>query len=39
MMEFCDPEAFRVILYNGKETKTITLAELLPMGFGPSKLD
>ena len=39
MMEFCDPEAFRVILYNGKETETYTLAELLPLGFGPSKLD
>jgi len=39
MMEFCDPETFRVILYSGRETRTYTLAELLPMGFGPSKLD
>ncbi len=38
MQEFSDPETFRVILYNGKETKTYTLAELLPMGFGGDKL-
>jgi len=38
MQEFCDPETFRVILYNGKEIKTHTLAELLPLGFGGDKL-
>ena len=39
MMEFCDPDTFRIILTNGKEVRTYTLAELLPLGFGPSKLD
>ena len=39
MMEFCDPDTFRIILTNGKEVRSYTLAELLPLGFGPSKLD
>ena len=32
MMEFCDPETFRIILAIDK------LKELLPLGFGPSNL-
>ena len=39
MMEFCDPDTFRIILTDGKEVRSYTLAELLPLGFGPSKLD
>jgi homotetrameric cytidine deaminase len=39
MMEFCDPDTFRIILTNGKEVRSYTLAELLPLGFGPSNLD
>lgn len=32
MSEFCD-EDFKIHLYNGEETKTYTLGELLPEGF------
>ena len=39
MMEFCDPDTFRIILTNGKEIRSYTLAEILPLGFGPAKLD
>ena len=39
MMEFCDPDTFRIILTNGKEVRSYTLAEILPLGFGPAKLD
>ena len=39
MMEFCDPDTFRIILTNGKEVRSYTLAEILPLGFGPSHLD
>ena len=39
MMEFCDPDTFRILLTNGKEVRTYTLSQLLPLGFGPSKLD
>lgn len=39
MMEFCDPERFRIILENGGgEVKTFLLKELLPFGFGPKNL-
>ena len=39
MMEFCDPEAFQIILAVDKEKYDIfTLNELLPLGFGPSNL-
>ena len=39
MMEFCDPETFQIILATGKEQYEIfTLKELLPQGFGPTKL-
>ena len=39
MMEFCDPETFRIILAASREQYNIyTLKELLPLGFGPSNL-
>lgn len=39
MMEFCDPETFRVILAVDEEHyKEFKLNELLPMGFGPKDL-
>ncbi len=39
MMEFCNPETFRIILADGKEKQLeFTLKELLPYGFGPSDL-
>ncbi|GHV41685.1 cytidine deaminase [Clostridia bacterium] len=44
MTEFCDPEAFTVIVTNGKVSENNkfvihSLAELLPFGFGPSDLE
>ena len=39
MMEFCDPETFRVILaVNEDYYKEFFLKDLLPMGFGPADL-
>ena len=40
MMEFCDPDTFRVILgtKDGVQVSQ-TLAELLPCGFGPDNLN
>lgn len=39
MMEFCNPEDFRIILVMGKEDyKIYTLKELLPLGFGVDNL-
>ena len=39
MMEFCDPDTFRIILATSREHYEIfTLGELLPMGFGPGNL-
>lgn len=39
MMEFCNPETFRVILENGNGAlRTFLLKELLPLGFGPENL-
>lgn len=39
MMEFCDPETFRIILAaDEKQWKEFTLKELFPMGFGPDNL-
>ncbi len=34
MMEFCDPQTFEVLLVNSDGYSTVTLAELLPGGFG-----
>ena len=39
MMEFCDPEEFKIILAVNRESyKIYTLKELLPLGFGPGNL-
>ena len=39
MMEFCNPKRFRIILADDKgNTKSFTLGEMLPMGFGPNNL-
>ena len=39
MMEFCDPETFRIISAASEEVYEVyTLAQLMPMGFGPSDL-
>ncbi|MCF0132558.1 MAG: cytidine deaminase [Blautia sp.] len=39
LREFCDPEAFVVILAtSAKEYKTFLLKDLLPMSFGPGSL-
>ena len=40
MMEFCDPETFKIILANGPDAQLeMTLKELLPLGFGPSNIE
>ena len=40
MMEFCDPESFRIILAVSKDRyQTFTLKEILPLGFGPDNLE
>lgn len=39
MMEFCDPEDFRIVMANGKDACVeILLKDLLPYGFGPGNL-
>lgn len=39
MREFCDPQTFLIYLEDGKGgILTFTLAELLPLGFGPENL-
>ena len=39
MMEFCDPETFKIILAVSKDKYDIfALKELLPLGFGPANL-
>lgn len=39
MMEFCDPETFRIILVKSEtEYQTFSLKEMLPLGFGPNNL-
>lgn len=39
MMEFCDPESFRIVLGRSEgESKVYLLRELLPEGFGPNNL-
>lgn len=40
MMEFCDPETFKIILATSPEHYDVyTLAELLPLGFGAANLE
>ena len=39
MMEFCNPETFKIILANGKgKYLEVSLKEILPFGFGPDNL-
>lgn len=39
MMEFCDPETFRIIIAKSPEEYVeYSLKEMLPMGFGPGDL-
>ena len=39
MMEFCEPESFRIIVAKSEaDYRVLTLAELLPEGFGPGNL-
>ena len=39
MMEFCDPETFRIILaVDAEHYDVFRLKELLPLGFGPANL-
>lgn len=39
MMEFCNPDTFKIVLANGEnEPLEYTLKELLPLGFGPDNL-
>lgn len=39
MMEFCDPQEFKVIMAKTPEDyKEMTLKEILPLGFGPKDL-
>ena len=40
MMEFCDPETFRIVLANGKDEQLeILLKDLVPYGFGGKNLE
>ena len=40
LREFCNPDAFKVYLIEqGGAYKTVTLAELLPYGFGPDYMN
>lgn len=39
MMEFCDPESFRILLEDGGAgVRSFLLKDLLPFGFGPDNL-
>ena len=39
MMEFCDPDGFKIVLVNGKdECVELSLREIFPYGFGPENL-
>ena len=39
MMEFCNPDTFKIILATSREQyEVFTLKELLPLGFGPNNL-
>ena len=40
MMEFCNPETFRIVLANGNDDPLeIPLKDLLPLGFGGANLE
>jgi len=39
MIEFCNPDSFRIIVASGEDNyKSLTLNELLPHGFGPASI-
>ncbi len=38
MREFCDPQTFMLYFNDKGNIVTMTLAEILPLGFGPSNL-
>ena len=39
MMEFCNPDTFKIVMTNGKDDELeILLKDLLPYGFGPGNL-
>jgi len=39
MMEFCNPDEFKIIIAkNENDYKEYSLKQLLPMGFGPDNL-
>ncbi|OYO42187.1 cytidine deaminase [Lachnotalea glycerini] len=39
MMEFCDPQKFKIVLAKSEdEYKEYTLEEILPLGFGPKNI-
>ncbi len=39
MMEFCNPDTFKIVMANGKDNELeILLKDLLPYGFGPENL-
>lgn len=39
MMEFCNPDRFKIVMANGKDNAIeILLKDLLPYGFGPNNL-
>ena len=39
MMEFCNPDTFRILMASSPEDYTeYTLAQLMPEGFGPNNL-
>lgn len=40
MMEFCNPNEFKIVLADGEDNQLeFTLNELLPLGFGPVNLE
>ena len=39
MMEFCAPDAFRILVTDGETIRAALMRELLPFGFGPENLN
>lgn len=39
LMEFCDPQEFKVLLVSENGCREVTLAQLLPYGFGPGNVN
>ena len=38
MAEFCDPDSFEIVLYDGDEIESYYLRDLLPLSFGSANL-